>query len=154
MTLSLTAHALEQFATRYRPEATLAACEAELAEIVARAAPTKRLTLNRDAAIWLAVDDAGEPVHLVVRDRTVITVLRDSAEGRPLVDHTIDPELLDESAETRRACHDMLRADGVKVPSAKERARRETAAAILERHAGGTYYNQRSLDWARRTLAE
>ena len=154
MKLAVSIHAVEQFGSRYRPIDTPEACEAELTEIVGKATPTKRMTLSRDATIWHAHDAHGETVHRVVRDHTVITVLRDSAEGRPLVDHAVDPELLDESAETRRACHDMLRADGVKVPSERDRRRRETAATILERHGGGTYYNQTSIDWARKVLAE
>ncbi len=72
--IRLTAHAIEQFATRFRRGTHPRVVRDELEAIAASAAPTKRRTPSGDATIWVATTSEGEPIALFVRDNTVTAV--------------------------------------------------------------------------------
>jgi|HubBroStandDraft_4_1064222.scaffolds.fasta_scaffold54028_5 hypothetical protein len=139
MPLQITRHAVEAFATRWRPHATADAAEAELAALLVDATPTRKRTLNRDAWLWIAHTAAGERVGLAVREDTVVTVLPHNGEGRALIDMTVDPDLVAESEDTVAACRRMVlesesaAADERAQKHANRASERATRAAQAER---------------------
>jgi hypothetical protein len=73
--LYVTDHAVERFIWHWRRGMPCLQAREYLEALVARSAGTKRRTLPRNAWIRIATTERGERIHLVVRDRTVVTVL-------------------------------------------------------------------------------
>lgn len=101
--LDFTHHAIEQFASRWRPESPEDEVEAEFRAIVQGAAATRKRTRNGDARIYVATSARGEQIELLVREDAIITVLPPGSGESGLVDHSIDVEIYEESRADLRA---------------------------------------------------
>ena len=159
MTLHLTDHAVDRYRERWRPHLTREAAWAELEALAEHAGPTKRLTLTRDARVWVAVTAAGERIAMAVREGVCITVLAADAGETGLVDHSPDADLLAESEATRAACLAMLAPEGKAQHEAREarnaevvERQRQEAERILEQHRAGVAVQPGMLRRARRLL--
>jgi hypothetical protein len=109
--LALAHHAIERFSDRFARALSWQEAEDALRRVTLAAAPTKRRTVKNDAQLYLSEYD-GEPIVLVVRDKTVITVLpaEDNELSDPMLMH-VDQEMIDESEATRAACLAMVKND-------------------------------------------
>ena len=159
MSLHLTDHAVDRYRERWRPHLTREAAAAELEALAEHAGPTKRLTLTRDARVWVAVTPAGERIAMAVREGVCITVLAADAGETGLVDHTPDADLLAESEATRAACLAMLAPEGKAEHAAREARNTEALARqhkhaerTLELHRTGQAVDPKHLKRARRLL--
>jgi hypothetical protein len=112
--LRVTAHAIEQFASRWRPEAPPWQARNELKALAANAVKKGR-TLARDADLYEATSYRGELLYFAVRDKTVLTVIPEHGE-RPHDAEAEDPELLEDSRATVEACRAMLATDAAPPP--------------------------------------
>ncbi len=73
--LGVTHHAILRFIKRWRPGTGFAEARRQMRELAARAVPTRRRSIRRDAWIYTALSQVGEHIELLVRDDAVITVL-------------------------------------------------------------------------------
>jgi len=105
--LEVSGHAVDRFIERWRPGVPIKEAEVELRSLAENAAPTKRRTILKDANIYLTIGESGERIPLVVRDRTVITVLPARGEAEQDFDLTPNEELINESIDTVAACRAM-----------------------------------------------
>ncbi len=144
---ALTEHAVQRYATRIRPELSPEDARAELEHLAREAVPTRRRTLNGDAQVYVARRHDGDNVSMVVRDDVVVTVLAPGSYENVELD-SVDPSLLDESAETIAACRAMIAQDESKPQVDRERSARQ----LLDRWAAGTDYTIRALRRAHETL--
>lgn len=146
--LYVTAHAVEQLGSRYRPGSSPEENRSELEAMVRSAAPTKRRSLSGDAQLYVAISERGERITLAVRDGAVLTVLPADGEGAGLIDMTIDPSLLDESAETVAACRKMAETP----PDQRDVDRSRNARQLIERWHKGGHFTVKALRRAHDTL--
>jgi hypothetical protein len=161
MSLGLTNHAVEQFCSRWRPDAEPTKAEIELRALVDAARPTRKRTLTGDAQLYLTLSAQGERIGFVVRDGLVITVLPYSGEANDsLVDHSISPELHEESRETLAACHAILEAEApLRAKEAKEAAlklqeqeRYNNARRVVEQFRAGDHVTPKAVNRAYEVL--
>ena len=109
MNLWVTAHAVQQFVSRWRPITPTADARRELLEIAASAKPLKRRPMSGDCTLYVAITTAGERICLCVRDGGVITVLPDRGEhDDDRVDLTPSREMIEDSNATVAACRAMV----------------------------------------------
>lgn len=159
MTLHLTDHAISRYHERYRPHLTREDAASEFAVLVAHASPTRKLTIARDARVWVAAICGGERIALAVRDSVVITVLPPNSEESGPVDMAPDDDLVAESEDTRSACLAMLGNEGRAEIEAREarnaealERQRKSAQRTVDLHAEGQLVSPRTLKRARRLL--
>ncbi len=103
--LGVTHHAVWRFIKRWRPGWSFDEASEELRELAARAVPTRRKSIRRDARIYAVLSDLGEHIDLVVRDEAVITVLDGEWSARrepPREEEVMACEALERRAWERR----------------------------------------------------
>jgi hypothetical protein len=82
-----------------------------LESLVAHAVPTRRRTLLGDADVYSTMTDAGDRIHLAVRDHCVVTVFGPFQYGQRRSSGINYEELRADSEATRRECWAMLARD-------------------------------------------
>jgi hypothetical protein len=141
--LQLTVHAIERFMDRWRPGVPEADAREELQELARKATPTRRKTLTRNAWLYRVETEQGECICLAVRDGTIITVLPQDNEGRPLLDLTPDDDMLEESRATVAACRALVAAEAPFVAEQKrlyeaEKSMKANALILIREGRAGT----------------
>ncbi len=114
--LGITNHAVEQFCSRWRPEAEPSEAEVELRALVDGARPLRKRTLSGDAQLYVNTSGTGERITFVVRDNHVITVLGQDAGSHVPVDHSVDLAMFEEHLADLEAARQAVASDPLPPP--------------------------------------